>query len=96
MMKNEDNLYDVLEAPPGTLLTFLNYNGYECDREYSKRAGLVEGEQYALHHVDVGSWSSTVVLVGVKGEFNSVMFKSGPYDEPWSEWHEAFVAGRGY
>lgn len=85
--------YNVLEAPSGTKLKFLNANGWEHDAPDAVKAGLVEGEQYTLDYLIMESWSSKVKLKEFTDLFNSVMFESAPYDEPETEWYDTFRSG---
>ncbi len=59
----------------GTKLRYLGENGYDSDRFYAEKQGLIKDETYTLKKTSVGSWSSSIYLEEVEGSFNSVMFK---------------------
>ena len=62
-------------APHGTKIVFANPdNGYTSDKELVKRY-LTVGGIYVVHHTEVGSSYTKVILEGFPGiKFNSVMF----------------------
>jgi hypothetical protein len=77
---------DILYAPKGTKLTYLDENGYDCDRKYAKGCGLIKGQQYTLYYVDVGSFSSDVYVEEFPDKpFNTVMFEA-EYETPTNAW----------
>lgn len=82
---------DVLFAPIGTKMKFLNKCGLQGDREYALKIGLEEGKEYTLSYIDVHSSMSYVYLEEFpRNGFNSVMF-SCEYDEPYDEWMKDYL-----
>lgn len=49
--------------------------GYDTDREKIRNSGISVGDKVELKDAKVGTWHTTVYLVGYKGSFNSVFFK---------------------
>ena len=70
-----------INAKRGTVVKFLNQNGYEYERHAAVENGLVQGQPYVVHKVDIGSWCSSVRLEGIDGRFNTVMFSQEGYDD---------------
>ncbi len=62
-----------IHSPPGTAVVFLDDNGYDAEREEAAKI-LTKGQRYEVRDVDVDSWYSNVILEGVPGSFNTVMF----------------------
>lgn len=63
-----------LHAKPGSRVRFVNFGGYDSDKEHARKY-LKAGESYTVKHVKVGNWSSTVEFEEFPGEhFNTVMF----------------------
>ena len=50
-------------------------NGYEHQRIFAKKRGLIVGQSYDLEGASVGRYSSIVLLKGIDGSFNSVQFE---------------------
>lgn len=83
---------DIMYAPVGTKVTYLDENGYDYDRRYAIDCGLIKGQQYTLESVDVGSWSSTVYVEEFPDKgFNTVMFESAEYKTPTNEWMAEYL-----
>lgn len=61
-------------AEYGHCVVYLDENGYDIEREYARKAGLVRGEIYQVAYTDVYSSSTDVCIIGYTGLFNSVMF----------------------
>jgi hypothetical protein len=82
---------DLLYAPTGTKLKFLNANGYLIERKNAADLGLVEGVEYTLHYVDINDSSSDVYLDEFPNRgFNSVMFECIPYEHTTTIWMDGF------
>ena len=62
-------------SPRGTVVTYTDTNGYDCQREQAKKAGFVKGQNYTVVYTDVGNSSTSVVFQEIKGSWNSVMFE---------------------
>jgi len=61
---------------PGHKVLFTGKGGYEIQKEYAKKF-LIEGEEYTVLKLEVGSTSSEVFLEEVPGKsFNSVHFEN--------------------
>ena len=60
--------------PKGTVLVFLNKNGYDWEREQVNKI-LEEGALVTVALCRVDGWSSTYKFEEVEGEFNTVMFE---------------------
>ena len=61
-------------VPRGTKVTYLDENGYPIEREYARKAGFVEGQEYTVKRCDEGSSSTSVYFEEINGGWNSVMF----------------------
>lgn len=61
-------------VPRGTKVIYLNKNGYPIEREYARKAGFVEGQEYTVTHCDEHSSSTSVYFYEIPGGWNSVMF----------------------
>jgi hypothetical protein len=62
-------------AKKGDKVKFLNKNGHDHQPPNAVKAGLIEGEFYTVKSVDVGGYSSTVLLEEFPLLwFNTVMF----------------------
>lgn len=61
-------------SPAGTVVYFLDQNGYESQRE-DARGYFTKGQALTISNIDVDSWSSTVTFKELPGKwFNTVMF----------------------
>lgn len=65
-----------LKEGKGSVVRFINDNGYDHEPELARKAGLIEGESYIVESLNVGRSSSTVKLKGFKNNFNTVMFET--------------------
>jgi hypothetical protein len=54
---------------------FLNKNGTEWQRKKAKEEGLIEGKIYDVDNTYVGDWETYLILFGIHGIHNSVMFE---------------------
>jgi hypothetical protein len=72
-----DKALEVLkkELLDGTIVTYLDENGYDCERERAREAGFVKGGTYTVVSTDVGNCSTSVKFYEIKGSWNSVMFE---------------------
>lgn len=66
-----------INSPPGTVVMFDGRGGYEGEQEDARAALLMRG-LYEVQSISIGSCSSTVSLIGVKGRFNTVLFSQAP------------------
>lgn len=88
---NETTTYDLLYAPPGTKVRYLDENGYDSDKVNAKHLGLVKGCLYTLVKINIGSFCSNIYLQEFpQYPFNSVMFESMPYEEEYTVWMNEF------
>lgn len=71
--ENDNDEVMNIYSPWGTLVTFLNKNGYDYERELAAKV-FEPGKIYEVDYIVVGNSSSIVKLVGVAGEWNTVMF----------------------
>lgn len=62
---------------PGTMVVFDAGGGYPYEQERAKKV-LEVGKTYAVARVEVQSARSSVMLVGIEGRFNTVMFAATP------------------
>lgn len=63
---------------PGSKVKYANFkNGLPKDRELCKRR-LIPNEIYTVEKIFVGESRTGVVLKGIPGMFNSVMFNNTP------------------
>ena len=62
-------------APYGRKVKYLDRGGWESNKEYARKKGLVKGEIYTVKEIYVGRSSSEVELLEVEGKFNTVMFE---------------------
>lgn len=62
-----------LNTKKGSKVRFLGRNGYDHQLEKAMST-LVVGAEYEVLGLEVGGWSSTVILE--PGRFNSVMFEN--------------------
>lgn len=60
---------------PGEKMKFLGRNGYDHELEKAKHHFAV-GHAYEVESCDVGDWRHTVKFVGIKGDWNGVMFET--------------------
>jgi hypothetical protein len=65
-----NNIY----AKPGTVVRFLNENGYDRELDEARRV-LKDIPILTVKHIDVGGWVSYVTFEEIEGEFNTVMFE---------------------
>ena len=56
------------------IFTYPNW-GYECDKEYAKKVGLIEGKKYEVQDICMGGSYTSIWLKNIKGSFNSVQFE---------------------
>ena len=49
-------------------------NGYDCDVEHAKNAGLKVGEKYEVTELFIGGSHTSILLKDIDGCFNSVQF----------------------
>lgn len=64
-----------LLSKKGEKVIFLDENGYDTQREYAKKRGLVKEETYTVNNTRIGRFDSTVNLVEFPDDwFNTVMF----------------------
>lgn len=65
-----------LDTMSGSKVKYLGMNGYEGDRVHANKFLSVDGI-YTVDNVEVGDWSSVVLLAEVPGKrFNTVMFEN--------------------
>ncbi len=89
--------FDIMSAPPGTKIKFLNKNGYTSEPVAAVKLGLVENNWYTLRSVRISGSSSLVFLEEFPNKgFNTVMFECGCYDEPYPVWYNMFKDEYGY
>lgn len=50
-------------------------NGYMNDGSKALSAGLIVGERYEVEFISMGQSYTAIMLVGISGAFNSVLFK---------------------
>lgn len=61
-------------STPGTVVYFLDENGYDGDREYARKY-MQKGQKLTVKYVNVGGWCTDVEFEEIPGKwFNSVMF----------------------
>ena len=59
----------------GTLVYFLDENGYDGDREYARQY-MQKNQSLTVKSVRIGSWSTDVMFEEIPDKwFNSVMFE---------------------
>lgn len=67
------NVVDIY-APPGTIVYYLDENGYEADREYARKF-LQKGQELTIYHSKIGNWRTDLEFVECPNVwFNSAMF----------------------
>jgi hypothetical protein len=77
---------DLLYAPPGTKVRFLDEHGLDYNRIQARKLGLVEGGEYTLSYMIISDYHTNIFLEEFPGKsFNSVMF-SCKYEHPYSLW----------
>jgi len=62
-------------APRGTVVEYLDTNGYDYEPIAARDNGFVKGNLYTVKSTDVGHSRTKVEFFEIKGSYNSVMFK---------------------
>lgn len=63
-----------INSPPGTVVYYLDENGYDGDREYARKF-MQKYQILTVRQIDIGGWRTVVEFEEIPGKwFNSVMF----------------------
>ena len=68
--------YDIVDiyVQPGTVVYYLDENGYEGDREYARKF-MQKYQILTIKQTNIGGWRTVVEFEEIPGKwFNSVMF----------------------
>jgi hypothetical protein len=67
------NIMDIY-SPSGTVVYFLDENGYDGDLEYARQY-MQKYQIFTVKQIDIGGWCTEVEFEEIPGKwFNSVMF----------------------
>lgn len=76
-------MYEVVDiyAPPGTIVYYLEENGYDSDREYASKF-FQKHQKLTIYHSKIGNWRTDMEFVECPNVwFNSAMFGVKKNDE---------------